>query len=258
TENGVLNARRVILAVGNTEQPCWPGWARALRTAGRRVDHLFDAGFDRSAIPEDERVAVIGGGISAAQAAAALSRRGPTLLVARHATRVHQLDADPGWLGPKHMDAFHRERSLAVRRETINGARNRGSVSPNVLRSVKRAVRLGGLARMTAEVEAADAGPLNTAHLKLRRPDGTMTTLVVDRIVLATGFETSRPGGAWLDEAVGVEELPLAPCGFPRLRASLEWAPELYAAGPLAELQLGPTARNIAGARAAAQRLPAA
>lgn len=258
TERGAIDARRVLLTIGNTERLCWPEWAPALRASGGRVDHLFDAGFDRTTVPDGERVAVIGGGISAAQAAAALARRGPALLVSRHATRVHQLDADPGWLGPKYMGAFLRERCPVRRRSAVDGARHRGSVPPDVLRQLRRAVRLHELARATAEVERAEVGPLGTVRLSLRRPEGSAAAVLVDRVVLATGFEATRPGGAWLDDAVDAEGLPLAPCGFPRLRRSLAWAPGLYATGPLAELELGPTARNIAGARAAADRLPAA
>jgi hypothetical protein len=39
------------------------------------------------------------------------------------------------------------------------------------------------------------------------------------------------------------------------LAPTLEWAPGLYVTGQLAELELGPTARNIGGARLAAERL---
>lgn len=256
TDAGALDARRVVLAMGNTERLCWPGWACALRDAGGTVDHLFDAAFDRSAVPEGERVAVVGGGISAAQAAAALARRGPTRLVARHAARVHQLDADPGWLGPKRMAEFQREACPAARRRAIDGARHRGSVPSDVLRRLQRAARRDALVRVTAEVEAAELDPTGGVRLRLRRPDGTASLARVDRVVLATGFEAARPGGAWLDGAVEAEGLPVAPCGFPRVDRSLAWAPGLYAGGPLAELELGPTARNIAGARAAAERLP--
>ncbi|MEM1055397.1 MAG: FAD/NAD(P)-binding protein [Bacteroidota bacterium] len=258
TGRGRLDARRVVLAIGTTERPCWPGWAHALREAGGRVDHLFDPAFDRAAVPDGERVAVVGGGISAAQAATALARRGPTLLISRHAVRVHQLDADPGWLGPKYMTDFLREPCPAARRRAITEARHRGSVPPDALRHLQRAVRLGGLARQTAEVETAEAGPLETVRVTLRRPDGSQSTALADRVVLATGFEVGRPGGQWLDEAIEAGGLPVAPCGFPRLGRSLEWVPGLYATGPLAELLLGPTARNIAGARAAADHLPAA
>ena len=256
TDRGALEARRVVLAVGNTERLCWPAWAQKLRAVGAAVDHLFDPSFDRAAVPEGERVAVVGGGISAAQAAVALGRRGPAVLVARHALRVHALDADPGWLGPKNMDGFLRERCPAVRRQAVDGARHRGSMPPDVLRSLRKAERRGEVVSATAEVEGAEIGPLGIG-LSLRRPDGSGSSIWADRVVLATGFDAGRPGGAWLDRAAEAEGLPVSPCGFPRLDQSLAWAPGLYAAGPLAELELGPTARNIAGARAAADRLPA-
>ncbi|MEM6287880.1 MAG: FAD/NAD(P)-binding protein [Bacteroidota bacterium] len=262
TEAGALDARRVLLAVGNTERLCWPGWARALQEAGGRVNHLLEAGFDRASVAEGERVAVVGGGISAAQAATTLAQRGPTVLVSRHEARVHQFDADPGWLGPKRMAGFWREPCLAARRRAIADARHRGSIPPDVLRHLRRAIRRDRLTHTVAAIETAGAGPLDTIRLGLVLPDGSPSTVYADRVVLATGFEAARPGGAWLGEAVEAEELPLAPCGYPRLGAGKEegplaWVPGLYAAGSLAELVLGPTARNIAGARAAADALPA-
>ncbi|MEM6783199.1 MAG: FAD/NAD(P)-binding protein [Bacteroidota bacterium] len=310
TEHGALDARRVVLAVGGSERPCWPAWAQALRKRGAQIDHLFDLDFCRDAVPELERVTVVGGGISAMQAAVALAQRGPTVLVARHAPRVAQLDADPGWLGPKRMARFRAEACLVRRRAAIDAARHRGSAPSDVMRSFRWAADRHGLERITAEIEAAEvttaeieaaeveaaevetavpkaagrgaqgairltlrhlepshieqpragqprAGrthPVLRAYARATRAQATCTT---DRVVLATGFAAGRPGGAWLDEAVEREGLPVAPCGFPRVTASLAWAPGLYATGPLAELELGPTARNIAGARAAAKRLPA-
>ncbi|MEM6327287.1 MAG: FAD/NAD(P)-binding protein [Bacteroidota bacterium] len=258
TEQGALDAQRVVLAFGNTERPCWPGWAHALREAGGRVNHLFDATFDRSAVPEGERVTVVGGGISAVQVATALARRGPTILLSRHPVRVHTFDADPGWLGPKYMSAFRQEVCPVARRQAIHRARHRGSVPPDALRRLRWAARRDGLVRATADVTTASVGPLGTVRLALRRRDGSASEILTQRVVLATGFEAARPGGSWLDDATEAEGLPVAPCGFPRLGASLEWATRLYATGPLAELSLGPTARNIAGARAAADYLPAA
>jgi hypothetical protein len=75
------------------------------------------------------------------------------------------------------------------------------------------------------------------------------------QVLLATGFEQQRPGGAWLDRAIADYDLPLAPCGYPLVRPSLVWAPGLYVTGALAELELGPVARNIVGARYAGERL---
>ena len=79
--------------------------------------------------------------------------------------------------------------------------------------------------------------------------------LAVDRILLATGFETRRPGGALLDNLIESASLPCASCGYPVVDTALRWHPRVWVAGPLAELELGPLARNIAGARRAGDRL---
>jgi hypothetical protein len=80
------------------------------------------------------------------------------------------------------------------------------------------------------------------------------STLDSDLVILATGFESARPGGAWLDNAIADYGLPCAPCGYPIVDQTLCWQRGLYVTGPLAELEIGPTARNIIGARLASER----
>ncbi len=78
-----------------------------------------------------------------------------------------------------------------------------------------------------------------------------------DRVVLATGFPSRRPGGAWLDEAVEALQLPCAACGYPIVDRGLRWHPRLLVTGALAELELGPVSRNLSGAQRAAERIVA-
>lgn len=52
--------------------------------------------------------------------------------------------------------------------------------------------------------------------------------------------------------------LKTAPCGFPVIGPSLRWHERIYVSGPLSELQIGPCARNIAGARHSGRRITAA
>jgi hypothetical protein len=54
-----------------------------------------------------------------------------------------------------------------------------------------------------------------------------------------------------------VETLGLrtASCGYPIVDAGLRWHPGLFVSGALAELALGPVARNLSGARRAGDRL---
>ena len=76
----------------------------------------------------------------------------------------------------------------------------------------------------------------------------------MDKVILATGFEKKRPGGQMLTELIDKYKLPVASCGYPIVNENLAWHPLIYVTGGLAELELGPTAKNIAGARTAGEK----
>ena len=251
TDRGALVARRVVAAVGLGDQPCWPEWAAALRASGR-VQHVFDGPAPLEMTRAGERVLVIGGGITAGQLACSLLDRGALVtLVSRHEPRVHRFDSDPIWLGPAGLTGFHAEPNPDARRHVIQAARRRGSMPPELDHRIRIEAHRGRLARRTGDVTRAE---LDRADLRveLSSDAGAVTA---DRIVLATGFLPHRPGGAFLDDAIAAQGLPCARCGYPILSRRLEWAPGLFVSGPLADLELGPAARNIAGARAAAERI---
>ncbi|MFB0985725.1 MAG: hypothetical protein QMB94_05450, partial [Phycisphaerales bacterium] len=129
-------------------------------------------------------------------------------------------------------------------------ARQRGSVSPDIGRSLRRAIRRGRL-----EWHEGEVGRLAAREDSLELELGTNTIVTADRVLLATGFASRRPGGAMVDELIASATLPCASCGYPIVDAALRWHPRVYVSGPLAELELGPVSRNIAGARRAAERI---
>jgi hypothetical protein len=173
-------------------------------------------------------------------------------LLTRHPLRQHQLDSDPGWIGPKYQANFQQLPDYTQRRAIIQQARHRGSVPPEVAVQVRRAVKAETLRLVQAAV--ADVHQDDQGQIRLILADGA-DTLTSDGVILATGFDPQRPGGAWLDAAVAEWELPVAPCGYPIVNAALCWADGLSVLGPLAELEIGPVARNITGARQAAERI---
>jgi cation diffusion facilitator CzcD-associated flavoprotein CzcO len=254
TTDGSIEARHVALALGTAEQPHWPAWAQHLRTAGAPIQHIFASTFCRANLPPWIHMVVVGGGISAAQTALALAQQHPgtVTLLTRHLLRQHQLDSDPGWIGPKYQAGFQQITDYTQRRVTIQQARHRGSVPPDVAVQVRRAVKSEQLRLVQAMV--TDVYQNDQGQIRFILADGA-GTLTSDGVLLATGFDPQRPGGAWLDAAIAECALPVAPCGYPIVNQALGWADGLYVLGPLAELEIGPVARNIIGARQAAERI---
>lgn len=248
---GLLHAHRVLLAMGAAGQPRWPAWASALQRAGAHVHHVFEPGFVLEPEAWPDRVVVIGGGITGAQVALRLARGGRGVhLIGRHDLRKHQFDSDPGWVGPRHMRRFLKIQDLAERRQAITSARHVGSVPPDVYRALRGALDRGAIRWHQGEVsgEQADGGVEIVAGADRIRADA---------VLLATGFESRRSGGALVDQLVESHALPCASCGFPVVDPHLRWHPRVFVTGPLAELEIGPVSRNIVGARRAAERIVA-
>jgi len=248
-----VRAERVVLAIGASEQPHHPAWARDLVDAP--VHHVFGADGTGALDAPPDSVAIVGGGITAAQVALRLAdgQRNVYLLM-RHAPRAHVFDSDPGWIGPKHMRAFLATPDHDARRRTIQRARHRGSIPPRQLRRLKGAIDRGDVTAVQATVQRATP---TEQGLHLDLGDAALPEVTVDAVFLATGFEARRPGGAWVDALRDGHELPCAACGYPIVDRALRWHPRVFVTGPLAELELGPVSRNIVGARRASERMMA-
>lgn len=253
TTHGELRARRVVLAVGPPRELNWPAWARAARERGAPIAHLFDEDAPLAGLATHERVLVVGSGCTAAHAALHSARRArSTTWLTRTALRGAEYDSEPGWLGPKFLRTFERERAPVQRRATIDAARQPGTLPERLQHAVALALRHGRLVHELGDEPRIELDEHGHAHV---RGVGTAREHVFERIVLATGFARVRPGDGWIDALADELGLERAPCGYPVLAPTLEWAPGLYVTGQLAELELGPTARNIGGARLAAERL---
>ena len=251
--NGALTTANVILALGNSEHPLWPEEATELKQAGGRVVHLFDEAvpFEPDELPDC--VGILGGGISAAQLAVRLADAGKTVTVmARHEPREYQFDSDPGWIGPKLMKGFLATSDYGRRREMIQSARHRGSMPKDVLKELKCALSSGSVEWRVGAL--LDGEVMEHGGMRLD-VEGGLDPLEVDALVLATGFAPQRPGGTLVDQLIEDHDLPVAECGYPLVDQKLSWHPRIFVTGGLAELELGPTARNITGGRRAAERI---
>ena len=242
-----ISSENVILAIGAGDQPMWPEWSNGM---GDLVHHIFHSDFSGWPIKE-ERIAVVGGGISAGQVALRLQDEGHDVhLISRHELKEHQFDSDPGWLGPRYMAGFEKEKDLNKRRQLISGARHRGSVPPDVNLSLAKSI---GSREIKFHKTGVSSINKHQDSATLNLDDGT--SIQIDRILLATGFMPKRPGGKMVDQLIAESQLPCAECGYPIVDTDLCWHPRLYVSGPLAELEIGPSSRNISGARRAAKRI---
>ncbi|MFD2672190.1 FAD/NAD(P)-binding protein [Marinicrinis sediminis] len=249
----VLRSKRAALAIGISEAPYWPQWANPLRDT-LDVRHVFECERAEQLDELSGPIIVIGGGISAAHTCIRLSDQypGQVTLLTRHPLRIHQFDSDPGWLGPKYMKPFSSIQDARVRREQIRAARHRGSMPLELKTNLVRRMKEGKLHITIDEVK--EALPRTSRGIKLKLESGALAEC--QTLLLATGFCQDPPGMNWLTTCAERYQLPRAECGYPLpLPHSLEWDQGLHVTGALAELELGPTARNISGARRGAERI---
>jgi hypothetical protein len=250
TADDTILARFVLLALGMGEKPLWPHWAARLREQGVMVNHVFDPGFCLDEFQADGPVAVIGAGISGGQLALHLTEKGfeSVLLVSRKAIQVSDFDFEPGWLGPKYLDRFHRQ-SNDQRRQQIMAARAKGSLPRKMKLALDKATAMNQLTCIIDDI--TDAKCQNGGALLI----GRHGRYDCQKIVLATGFTENRPGNGFINQAIKEFDLKTAACGFPVIGPSLQWHERIFVTGPLSELQIGPSARNIAGARHSGRRI---
>lgn len=242
-----LLGKNVVIAIGLSHQLNWPNWAKEGKKNRANIIHIFD---EKQQLKESKSLVIIGGGISAAHAALKWSKLLPgnvTMLIRRPLT-VQQFDSDPGWLGPKYMNDFTHILCFEERRKIIKNARFSGSLPSELKNEIERQKKRGNLNVIIDEVIEFQK---DTHSLLLK----TGTTLTTEGIILATGFEQKPPGMDWLQTVIQTYCLPCASCGYPIPKPNLEWKDGLYLVGALAELQLGPVARNISGARRGAERI---
>ena len=253
TTKETINTRFVLFAIGMGEQPLWPTWASHLREMDVSVNHVFDPSFCLDDYQDDGPIAVIGGGISGGHVSLRATEKLNTdvMLISRKEVFVSNFDFAPGWIGPRFTEGFYRS-PIEQRRQQIVAARAKGSVPGDMKLALDKAVALNQLTFIADDI--TDAKCENGGALLL----GRQGRYDCHRIVLATGFVEKRPGGGFMNQVVNEFDLKTAACRFPMITPSLQWHDRIFVTGPLSELQIGPVARNIVGARHASSRIIAA
>lgn len=253
TEGGdIFQTKNVVIAISVNEQLLIPDWATDLAVhSPNKVHHIFDAKM-MDVKEMKPPIAIIGGGITAAHLAIKMAGEypGEVTLIKRHPFRIHDFDSDPGWLGLKFQGPYRKVKDYKIRRELIKEARLKGSIPKDVFRKVKALEAKQKLRIVDGEI---DSYAIEQNYMTLY---AGAESYQVRHTILATGFLPTRPGN-WVEKLIEEEQLRCANCGYPIVSKDLQWCPHLYVMGPLAELEMGPIARNISGARQAAERIVA-
>ena len=287
------HANQIVLALGNAE-PSIPTWVDEYDLQNGMVKHLLDDNFDDDIGQNDDgsscnmNIAIVGGGITAAHKALQLARKmnrqdndgeSPTIhLISRHPLREQQFDTHQDWMMdqaaskrskegggfglPKKQVMYQHCDCLKARRKIIAEERIPGTLTPAVYRGnngLKYAIQKGEIGWHQAYVVKKQCieDQEGRGQMKLKLSCGE--SIQVNRILLATGFDKKLPGGEMIQNLIDDCGLDVSEyCGYPIVSKHLCWSERVFVAGALAELELGPSARNIAGARLAAERIMSA
>ena len=285
------HAANVVLSLGN-DQPRYPAWVDIDYDIQRGfVRHLLDANEFCRSPRENESTAIVGGGITVAHKSLELasscgnagedmpSKSRAVHVISRHPFKEQQFDTHQEWMMekaaakrsihgggaglPDRQKKFQNCCNYQMRRKTIARERIPGTVTTAVFRGeggLKYAIEEGRvqfhLSEIVAKtyVDVEEGEGLSRQKLQLKLSNGESIT--VDQVLLGTGFGTKIPGGMLMEDLS--KELPTSEyCGFPIVDKNLRWGRNgrIFVSGALAELEIGPSSRNIAGARLAAERI---
>lgn len=254
-------ARRVVIANGGGS-PHLPEWVRQTSTPYPPDRLLHSQQIDlRSLQLRGERILIIGGGLTSGHLAVGAVQRGAQVLLMSRRTVYEKLfDADPGWLGPKYLKGFWAEPDWQTRWQMIQQARNGGSMTPAMLTKLRRLEREGHVVfyekcQVSQALWTGDRWQVccdNSAVHECINHQG------IDRIWLATGSQLDTTRQPLLKQVLETYPVEIVN-GLPVVDEYLRWPGcELFVMGGSAALRVGPTARNLSGARAASDRIVAA
>jgi cation diffusion facilitator CzcD-associated flavoprotein CzcO len=251
-EGRSIRARRVILAHRGGKS-YWPDWALESLKASPNSRLQHSSQIDLSQIQvRSERLLIIGGGLTSGHlAVGAIAAGAEVTLMHRRKFYAKLFDADPGWLGPKYLKSFEANLDWAERLHMVKNARNGGSLTPMIMSELRQAEKLGKLNFLeNCEVQQAT---WQQDHWSITCHN--QQQMEFDQIWLATGTQLDVQNEALLQETQASYPTKIIG-GLPVLDAHLRWpGSQIFVMGGLAALRVGPTARNLSGARMASDRI---
>ena len=109
-------------------------------------------------------IVVVGGGLTAGHLVlGALKRSARVTLVTRRPIVERNFDVEPGWLGPRFLEGFERQRNPERRLHMVLSARGGGSMPGWMCQRLESEIDAGRLAHVVGSIESgshSDTGPL--------------------------------------------------------------------------------------------------
>jgi hypothetical protein len=256
TDNEGFRSRCVILAIG-TDDCAYipPEFMRWQCLYPDRILHASEFSVSEEFGASPAKIVVVGGGLTAGTLAKSLSECGHSVtLIARKPLKTEQFDFPPVWLGPKALTEFASEANFQQRYEIIQQNRGEGSITPDIMEALMDAPNIKLYPETCIRNIVAGKEYSSLQRLQIETTRDTITD--VSRVILATGYQFNLHRYGFLRELITQHQIPLVR-GLPRLDNDLQLYPiqNLFGAGTIAQLQIGPAAGNIAGASLAYERL---
>lgn len=249
-------AKTVLLSPG-TPTPGAP-WTQERASSSGRAIHLFDHRFSLEEVRPEESVAVVGCGVSGGQLAASLLQRGlktVTLIDLKEPAQA-DYDGNPCYVGPKCSVTFEKLASAEERRRIIAQERYPGTLPRDIYTEIRALTEAEAIEFILGRVvDARERGNRVEVELIHTGSRQDRETRLFDRVIATTGFIAGPPAAELLAPLAEAHGLPRGPLGYPYPDTHLSWTEELFLAGSVAELRIGPPARNIIGAHLAARRI---
>lgn len=251
-DNGtLLHAKAVILALGMIGHPIIPKSLR--QVPSERIMPWTE--LRNSSIKSNERILVVGGGLTAIQAAEYLlsDNNSNVILCSRRPLQERHFDLQLEWFdrrtATKCMADFYEGLTEEARLKLIREARGGGSIPSIYMECLSKANLkcLVGNPKLISDTDEPNA---------MLQVEIANQVYEFDKIILACGKEPDCKANPLMKSIL--ETIPglKVAGGFPRLNQELQWHhPNLFVVGGMASLIVGPDGGNLTGMKRAARVL---
>ena len=264
SDGTVVESTSVILALGPTGAPVIPSGIRDVPP-----ERLVSWRDMNEKLRDDQTIVlVVGGGLTAVQAAQHCLRRGKSVILSSRRPLVERhFDIRECWFDKRranrHVSDFYHQ-DVDRRLDSLREARGGGSVPPLYMDDLREWARRGKLTLVDnadpVYVRTDDDGRLWMSMKGDREVEGTddggrsrskSSIAAVDCVVLACGIRPDCTANPFVRRIL--DRFPINIVGgLPDVSVDLEWTNGLFVVGALASLNVGPDGGNIMGARRAA------